>query len=84
MALVGPRPVILGEKRLIRLREQVNAYSVLPGLTGWAQINGRDILNNRQKAAFDGAYVEKMSFLFDLKCVIGTFVSVARHKDVDH
>lgn len=82
MSLVGPRPVLLNEKELIELRDEYDANSVYPGLTGWAQINGRDTLTNEQKAFLDGEYVKQRSVLFDLKCLLGTFIPVIRQTNI--
>lgn len=79
MSFVGPRPVICQEQDLIDERDKYGANAILPGLTGWAQINGRDNLDYETKARLDGEYVQRMSFLFDLKCVILTVFSVLRH-----
>lgn len=76
MSFVGPRPALWNQYDLIARRDEYNANSVKPGLTGWAQINGRDELEIPVKARFDGEYIEKLSFLFDLKCIFATFVSV--------
>ncbi len=76
MSVVGPRPALWNQDDLIAERDKYGANSVRPGLTGWAQINGRDELEIPDKAALDGVYIEKMSFLFDLKCFFGTFISV--------
>ena len=76
MAFVGPRPALWNQDDLIAARERVGANDVRPGLTGWAQINGRDELPIPVKARLDGEYVQKMSFGFDLKCFFGTFLSV--------
>lgn len=75
MSFVGPRPAGLSETDLIEARDKYNANSVKPGLTGWAQINGRDELARdiEKKALFDGEYVKKLSFFFDLRCLFGTF-----------
>lgn len=78
MSVVGPRPALWNQDDLIAERDKYGANDVRPGLTGWAQINGRDELEIPDKAALDGVYIEKMSFLFDLKCFFGTFVSVFR------
>lgn len=78
MSFVGPRPALWNQKDLIVEREKYGANDVMPGLTGWAQINGRDELEIPVKAKLDGEYVKKMSFLFDIKCFFGTFVSVAK------
>ena len=78
MSVVGPRPALWNQDDLIAERDKYGANDVRPGLTGWAQINGRDELEIPDKAALDGVYIEKMSFLFDLKCFFGTFASVFR------
>lgn len=82
MAIIGPRPALWNQYDLIAERDKYGANEVLPGLTGWAQINGRDELEIPVKARLDGEYVEKMSFLFDCKCFFGTFASVLRHDGV--
>jgi O-antigen biosynthesis protein WbqP len=78
MAIVGPRPALWNQYDLIEERDKYGANDVRPGLTGWAQINGRDELEIPVKAAFDGEYVRKMGFFMDLKCFFGTFISVLR------
>lgn len=80
MSIIGPRPALWNQYDLIEERDKYGANDVLPGLTGWAQINGRDELEIPVKARFDGEYVEKMSFLFDCKCFFGTITSVL-HSD---
>lgn len=82
MAVIGPRPALWNQYDLIEERDKYNANDIKPGLTGWAQINGRDELPIPQKAALDGEYVEKMSLLFDLKCFIGTIISVFKEDGV--
>lgn len=82
MAVIGPRPALWNQYDLIARRDQYGANDVRPGLTGWAQINGRDELPIDVKARLDGEYVEKMSFIFDIRCFIGTIVSVAKHEGV--
>lgn len=82
MAIIGPRPALWNQYDLIEERDRYNANSVRPGLTGWAQINGRDELEIPVKAKFDGEYVEKMSFAFDVKCFFGTIKSVVKHEGV--
>ena len=82
MSVVGPRPALWNQDDLVALRDQYGANDVRPGLTGWAQINGRDELSIEQKARLDGEYVEKMSFLFDLRCFLGTFLRVFRCEGV--
>lgn len=73
MSIVGPRPVILAEEGLIRQRSKYRANSVKPGITGWAQVNGRDELDYLQKAELDGWYVKNLSFKTDVKCILRTF-----------
>lgn len=82
MAIVGPRPALWNQYDLIAARQAVGANDVLPGLTGWAQINGRDELPIDVKARLDGEYVRRMSFAFDLRCALGTVLSVLRHEGV--
>lgn len=78
MSVVGPRPALWNQFDLIAERDRYGANDVKPGLTGWAQINGRDELEIPVKARLDGEYAEKQSFLFDCKCFFGTFLKVLR------
>ncbi len=82
MSVIGPRPALWNQGDLIAERDKYHANDIRPGLTGWAQINGRDELEIPVKAKFDGEYVRKMSFLFDCKCFFGTVISVLRHDGV--
>lgn len=82
MSIIGPRPALWNQYDLIAERDKYGANDVKPGLTGWAQINGRDELEIADKARLDGEYVEKMSFAFDCKCFFGTIKSVLRHDGV--
>ncbi|MGI1708759.1 sugar transferase [Streptococcus uberis] len=82
MAIVGPRPSLWNQYDLIAERDKYNANSIRPGLTGWAQINGRDELEIEEKSRLDGYYVAHMSFLMDLKCFFGTFISVLKSDGV--
>ena len=82
MSVIGPRPALWNQDDLIAERDKYGANDVRPGLTGWAQINGRDELEIPVKAKLDGEYVEKMSFLFDCKCFFGTITAVLGHKGV--
>ncbi len=82
MAIIGPRPALWNQDDLIAERDKYGANDVRPGLTGWAQINGRDELEIPVKAALDGEYVQKMGFFFDCKCFFGTILSVFRHDGV--
>ena len=82
MSIIGPRPALWNQFDLIEERDKYGANDVVPGLTGWAQINGRDELPIDVKARFDGEYVENLSFLFDCKCFFGTITSVLKHDGV--
>lgn len=82
MSIIGPRPALWNQYDLIEERDKYGANDAIPGLTGWAQINGRDELEIPVKAKLDGEYVEKMSFWFDVKCFVGTIVSVLKHDGV--
>ena len=82
MSIIGPRPALWNQDDLIAERDKYGANDIKPGLTGWAQINGRDELKIPVKAALDGEYVEKMSFLFDCKCFFGTITSVLKSDGV--
>ena len=82
MAVVGPRPALWNQFDLIAERDKYGANDVRPGLTGWAQINGRDELPIDVKARLDGEYVKRMSFCFDVRCVLGTVLKVLRSEGV--
>lgn len=82
MSIIGPRPALWNQYDLIEERDKHGANDVPPGLTGWAQINGRDELPIEVKAKLDGEYVKKMSFAFDWKCFWGTVASVLKHDGV--
>ena len=82
MSVVGPRPALWNQYDLIEEREKYHANDVLPGLTGWAQVNGRDELEIPVKAKLDGEYVENMNFLFDMKCILLTVKSVLKSDGV--
>lgn len=82
MSIIGPRPALWNQFDLIEEREKYGANDVLPGLTGWAQINGRDELEIPLKAKLDGEYVAKQSFMFDCKCFVGTIIKVLKHEGV--
>lgn len=82
MAFIGPRPALWNQFDLIEERERYGANDVRPGLSGWAQINGRDSLEIPDKARYDGEYVEKMSIGFDLKCLFGTVKVVLNNSGV--
>ena len=82
MSIIGPRPALWNQDDLVAERDKYGANDVRPGLTGWAQINGRDELEIPVKAMLDGEYVEKLSFGFDLKCFFGTIGSVLKSDGV--
>lgn len=82
MSLVGPRPLIPEEDDIRKLREEFNVYSVRPGITGWAQVNGRDIITRENKALLDKEYVEKQSLCFDIKILLLTVLKVLRREDM--
>lgn len=82
MAIIGPRPALWNQFDLIAERDKYGANDVRPGLTGWAQINGRDELPIDVKARFDGEYVKNLSFAFDCKCFFGTIRSVLKSEGV--
>lgn len=82
MSIIGPRPALWNQYDLIEERDKYGANDITPGLTGWAQVNGRDELEIPVKAKLDGEYVEKLGFMMDCKCFIMTIFSVARHDGV--
>ena len=82
MSIIGPRPALWNQDDLIEERDKYGANDVRPGLTGWAQINGRDELEIPVKARLDGEYVQNISFLFDCRCFFGTIFKVLRHDGV--
>jgi O-antigen biosynthesis protein WbqP len=82
MSIIGPRPALWNQDDLIAERDKYGANDVRPGLTGWAQINGRDELEIPVKAKLDGEYIERMSFGFDCKCFFGTITSVLKSDGV--
>ncbi len=82
MSIIGPRPALWNQEDLIAERDKYGANDIKPGLTGWAQINGRDELEIPVKAKLDGEYVEKLGFAFDCKCFFGTIKAVFKHDGV--
>lgn len=82
MAIIGPRPALWSQEDLIAERDKYGANDIRPGLTGWAQINGRDELTIEEKSVYDGEYVRNLSFAFDCKCFFGTIGKVLRHEGV--
>ena len=84
MSFVGPRPALFNQHDLVALRTRHGVHELVPGLTGWAQINGRDVLPIPDKVAFDIEYLQRRSFWFDLKIIIWTFIKVAKRESVSH
>lgn len=82
MSFIGPRPALWNQYDLIEERDKYHANDIRPGMSGWAQINGRDELEISVKAKLDGYYCEHLSFLFDVRCFFGTFISVLRQEGV--
>ena len=84
MSLVGPRPALFNQYDLIALRTEANVHQLLPGVTGWAQVNGRDELDLTHKVEFDKEYLENKSILFDLKVLVLTVFKVLGRKNITH
>ena len=84
MSLVGPRPALFNQDDLVQLRTMHGVHTLVPGLTGWAQINGRDELPIPQKVALDVEYLERRSFWFDVKILFHTVIKVVRRDNVTH
>ena len=84
MSFVGPRPALFNQQDLIALRTEQGVHELVPGLTGWAQVNGRDELPIPQKVALDAEYLRRQSLLFDLRILWMTFVKVLRSDGVTH
>ena len=82
MSFVGPRPLIPEEKEIREIRKEYNVYSMRPGITGWAQINGRDSLSIEEKALFDKEYIDKQSISFDIKILIKTVSVVLKRENI--
>lgn len=82
MSVVGPRPVILKEKDLIQLRKDCNVDSLVPGITGWAQINGRDTIGDAEKVKYDYEYLKEKSFKLDVKIIVMTILKVVKRSDI--
>ena len=82
MSIIGPRPALWNQHDLIEERDKYSANDVPPGLSGWAQINGRDTVNIEDKAGYDGEYVEKMGIRMDMRCFFGTIVSVLKRDGI--
>jgi O-antigen biosynthesis protein WbqP len=84
MSFVGPRPALFNQADLIELRTEKNVHTLVPGLTGWAQVNGRDELPIPQKVALDAEYMDRQGFWFDIKILWLTFLKVVQRDGVSH
>ncbi len=84
MSFVGPRPALFNQHDLIELRTQKNVHALVPGLSGWAQVNGRDELPIPQKVALDAEYLQRQGFWFDIKILWLTFLKVVQRDGVSH
>jgi len=84
MTFVGPRPALFNQYDLIELRTKKNVHKLVPGVTGWAQVNGRDKLPIPIKVEFDEYYLRNRSFFFDLKILLATFIKVVKAENITH
>jgi len=84
ISFVGPRPALYNQDDLVELRTGKGIHRLIPGITGWAQVNGRDVLPIPVKVEFDEYYLKNRSFLFDLKILLMTFIKVLRREGVAH
>jgi O-antigen biosynthesis protein WbqP len=84
MSFVGPRPALFNQYDLIKLRTLKGIHHLKPGLTGWAQVNGRDDLSIAEKVNFDAEYLKKKSFIFDLTILYLTFIKIIRREGIQH
>ena len=82
MSIIGPRPALWNQDDLVEEREKYHANDIRPGLTGWAQVNGRDELEIPVKAKYDGEYIEKISLWFDIKIFFKTIINVFKHEGI--
>lgn len=84
MSLVGPRPALFNQDDLVEQRTLKGIHCLMPGITGWAQVNGRDDLSIANKVNFDAEYLKKKSFIFDLKILYLTFIKIIRREGIQH
>lgn len=84
MSFVGPRPALFNQNDLMDLRRQAGVDKLIPGLTGWAQINGRDEISIEEKVRYEKEYLDNRSFLFDLKIIFWTFFKVLKQESIKH
>ena len=83
MSLIGPRPLIPQEEAVHKMREQAGVYQLRPGMTGWAQVNGRDLVEDEEKVKFDRAYLDQIGLKMDIKILCMTFKKVATKADIE-
>ena len=83
MSFIGPRPLADSDMRVIKLREKNGANLIKPGISGWAQVNGRNNITDDEKARYDGAYADNITFMCDLKILLLTVVNVLRQRDIN-
>jgi O-antigen biosynthesis protein WbqP len=84
MSFVGPRPALFNQDDLVKLRTEIGVHKLKPGLTGWAQINGRDKLSIHEKVLFDKYYLDNQSILLDFKIILKTFIKVVHKDGINH
>lgn len=84
MSIVGPRPALFNQDDLIQLRTAYNVHTIKPGITGWAQVNGRDEIPIPEKVELDAYYLKHQSFIFDVKIILMTFLKVVKREGVTH
>ena len=84
MSFIGPRPALFNQYDLIELRTSKGVHHLTPGLTGWAQVNGRDDLSIAKKVKFDTEYLKKKSLIFDLKILYLTFIKIIQREGIQH
>ena len=84
MTFVGPRPALHNQDDLIRLREKSNIHKLKPGVTGWAQVNGRDKLSIEEKVRFEEYYYKNKSLFFDIKIILITIIQIFYNKGISH
>ena len=84
MVFIGPRPALYNQEDLMKLRVAARVDQQMPGITGWAQVNGRDEISLEQKVALEKEYLEKRTWKLDLQIILGTFFQVFRPKGISH
>jgi len=84
MSFVGPRPALFNQYKLIKMRDEHKIHLILPGITGWAQVNGRDSISLEKKVFYDKEYIDRMRFSFDLKIILLTVLKVLNKDNISH